>query len=48
MRMLWVTMGMHVPFVAASVTLRRCSCVTSVSCSTECIDRHTCDSVTVL
>ena len=33
MRMLWVTMGMYVPFVAPSVTLRRCPCVTSVSCN---------------
>ena len=32
MRMLWVTMGMYVPFVAPSMTLRRCPCVTSVSC----------------
>ena len=29
MRMLWVTMGMYVPFVAPSLTLRRCPCVTS-------------------
>ena len=33
MMMLWVTMGMYVPFVAPSLTLRRCSCVTSVSCN---------------
>ena len=32
-RMLWVTMGMYVPFVAPSLTLRRCPCVTSVSCN---------------
>ena len=31
MRMLWVTMGMYVPFVAPSLTLRRCPCVTTVS-----------------
>ena len=31
MRMLWVTMGMYVPFVAPSLTLRRCPCVTKVS-----------------
>ena len=33
MRILWVTMGMHVPFVAPSLTLRRCPCATSVSCN---------------
>ena len=33
MRMWWVVMGMYVPFVAPSVTLRRCPCVTSVSCN---------------
>ena len=33
MRMLWVTMGMYVPFVAPSLTLKRCPCVTSVSCN---------------
>ena len=33
MRMLWVTMGMCVPFIAPSLTLRRCPCVTSVSCN---------------
>ena len=27
MRMLWVMMGMYVPFVAPSLTLRRCPCV---------------------
>ena len=27
--MLWVMMGMYVPFVAPSLTLRRCLCVTS-------------------
>ena len=27
MRMLWVMMGMFVPFVAPSLTLRRCPCV---------------------
>ena len=32
MRMLYVTMGMYVPFVAPSLTLRRCPCVASVSC----------------
>ena len=32
-RMLWVTMGMYVPFVAPSLTLRRCPCVTTVSCN---------------
>ena len=32
MRMLWVAMGMYVPFAAPSLTLRRCPCVTSVSC----------------
>ena len=30
-RMWWVTMGTYVPFVAPSLTLRRCPCVTSVS-----------------
>ena len=33
MRMLWVTMGMYVPFVAPSLTLRKCSCVKSFSCN---------------
>ena len=33
MRMLWVTMGMYVPFVVPSLTLRRCPCVTSVGCN---------------
>ena len=33
MRMLWVTMGMYVPLVAPSLTLRRCPCVKSVSCN---------------
>ena len=33
MRMLWVTMGMYVPFVAPSMTLRRCPCVKSGSCN---------------
>ena len=33
MRMLWVMMGMFVPFVAPSLTLRRCPCVTSVNCN---------------
>ena len=33
MRMLWVTMGMYVPFVAPSLTLRICPCVTSASCN---------------
>ena len=33
MRMLWVTMGMYVPFVAPSLTLRRCPCVTNISCN---------------
>ena len=33
MRMLWMKMGMYVPFVAPSLTLRRCPCVTSVSCN---------------
>ena len=33
MRMLWVAMGMYVPIVAPSLTLRRCPCVTSVSCN---------------
>ena len=32
-RMLRVMMGMYVPFVAPSVTVRRCPCVTSVSCN---------------
>ena len=31
MRMLCVAMGMHMPFVAPSPTLRRCQCVTSVN-----------------
>ena len=46
MRMLWVMMGMFVPFVAPSLTLRRCPCVTSVSCNIVRIDTHTCDNVT--
>ena len=33
MRMLWVMMGMFVPFVAPSLTLKRCPCVTSVNCN---------------
>ena len=33
MRMLWVMMGMFVPFVAPSVALTRCPCVTSVMCN---------------
>ena len=33
MRMLWVTMGTYVPFVAPGLTLRRCPCVKSVSCN---------------
>ena len=33
MRMLWVMMGMFVPFVTPSVTLKRCPCVTSVNCN---------------
>ena len=33
MRMLWVMMEMYVPFVAPSVTLKRCPCVTSVNCN---------------
>ena len=33
MRMLWVRMGMFVPFVAPSLTLKRCPCVTSVNCN---------------
>ena len=32
MRMLWVMMGMYVPFVAPSLTLKRCPFVTSVKC----------------
>ena len=49
MRLLWVMMGMYVPFVAPSLTLRRCSCVTSgncnisLQCCTDCIDTHTYD-----
>ena len=31
MRMLWVMMGMYVPFVAPSLTLKRRPCVTSVA-----------------
>ena len=31
MRMLWVMMGMNMPFVAPSLTLKRCPCVTSVN-----------------
>ena len=31
MRMLWVMMGMYVRFVAPSLTLKRCPCVTSVN-----------------
>ena len=49
MRMLWVTMGMYVPFVAPRLTLRRCPCVKSVSCNiVQIADTHTCDNVTVL
>ena len=33
MRMLWVMMGMFVPFVAPSLTLKRFPCVTSVNCN---------------
>ena len=33
MRMFWVVMGMYVPFVAPSLTLRRCPCVASVNCN---------------
>ena len=33
MRMWWVVMGMYVPFVAPSLTLKRCPCVTSVNCN---------------
>ena len=33
MRMWWVTVGMYVPFVASSLTRRRCPCVTSVGCN---------------
>ena len=35
MRMLWVMMGMFVLFVAPSLTLKRCLCVTSVKCNIE-------------
>ena len=31
--MLWVMMGMYVPFVAPSLTLKRCPCATSVNCN---------------
>ena len=31
MRMLWVTIPMYVSFIAPSLTLRKCPCVTSVS-----------------
>ena len=33
MRMLWVMMGKYVPFVAPSLTLKSCPCVTSVNCN---------------
>ena len=33
MRMLWVMMGMFLPFFAPSVTLKRGPCGTSVSCN---------------
>ena len=33
MRMLRVMMGMYVPFVAPSPTLKRCPCGTSVKCN---------------
>ena len=33
MRMLWVMMGMYMPFVAPSLTPKRCPCVTSVNCN---------------
>ena len=33
MRMLGLMMGMYVPFVAPSLTLKRCPCVTSVNCN---------------
>ena len=47
MRMLWVTMGMYVPFVVPSLTLRRCDKCQLQYC-TDCIDKHTCDNATVL
>ena len=48
MKMLWVMMGMFVPFVAPSVTLKRCP---SVNCNIVRIaltHTHTCDNVTFL
>ena len=52
MRMLWVMMGMSVPFIAPSLTLkRRCPCVTSVNRNIVRIaltHTHTCDNVTFL
>ena len=49
MRMLWVMMGMYVPFVAPSLTLKSCPCVTSVNCNIVRIAlTHTRDNVTFL
>ena len=33
LRMLWVTMGMYVPFLAQSLTLRPCPCVETFRCN---------------
>ena len=51
MRMLWVMIGMYVPFVAPILTLKRCPCVTSVNCNIVRIaltHTHTRDNVTFL
>ena len=53
MRMLWVMMGIFAPFVAPSLTLKRCPCVTSVDCNIvqSALTRthtHTRDNVTFL
>ena len=47
MRMLWVMMGMYVPFVAPSLTLSMCDKCEPQYC-TDCIDTHICDNVTFL
>ena len=51
MRILWVVMGMYVPSVAPSLTVKRCPCLSSVNCNIVRIaltHTHTCDNVTFL
>ena len=50
MRMLWVMMGMFVPFVAPSLTPKKMSMCDKCELQycTDCIDTHTCDNVTFL